>query len=279
MVQYIKSRTSGRLSHVLCRPSGSSRRRRLPAWPRVLISSWLVLSVSGCGTQMIMRVPDPAVRYIAFGDSTTAGPAERDYPDILRELLGEPVETFANEGKSGESAEEGLVRLDVLLSRRIYPNARVLLYWEGGKAIVEFTEDYDPFLVFSADDPAYPYAEELEEVLTEAQTTIEQAIGSAVDAGLVVYIATYFPLAPDFTECDALPFDIILPSQAQNANSYVMMLNEHIRSAAVNGGATVVDVEASADVLQADPANYFNCNHLSTSGNEVVAHLFYDAID
>lgn len=228
---------------------------------------------------MIMRVPDPAVHYIAFGDSTTAGPAERDYPDILRELMGGPVEAFANEGKSGESAEEGLVRLGMLLSERIYPNARVLLYWEGGKTIVEFIEDHDPLLLFSADDPAYRYAEELEEVLTEAQTTIEQAISSAVDAGLAVYIATYFPLAPHLTECDALPLDIIFPSQAQNANSYVMMLNEHIRGAAVNGRATVVDVEASADVLQEDPANYFNCNHLSASGNEVVAHLFYDAID
>ncbi len=228
---------------------------------------------------MNMRVPDPAVHYIAFGDSTTAGPTERDYPDILRELLDEPVGAFANEGKSGESTEEGLMRLGMLLSERIYPNARVLLYWEGGKEIVDFIQDHDPLLFFAADDPSYPYTEELVGVLAKVQTNIEQAISSAADAGLTVYIATYFPLAPGPAECDALPLDIILPLQAGNANSYLMMLNEHIRGAAAKQGATIVDVEASADVLQENPANYFDCNHLSASGNEVVAHLFCDAIE
>lgn len=65
-------------------------------------------ALAGCAD---IPLPDPAVGYIAFGDSSAAGPAERDYPDILREMLGESPEAFANQAKSGESADEGLERL------------------------------------------------------------------------------------------------------------------------------------------------------------------------
>ena len=51
----------------------------------LLIAAFVL--VGGCAD---FRLPDPAVVYVAFGDSSTAGPSERDYPDILRELLGEP---------------------------------------------------------------------------------------------------------------------------------------------------------------------------------------------
>ena len=48
----------------------------------------LALGVSaGC---VELRTPDPDVRYVAFGDSTTKGPTPRDYPAILRELLDVP---------------------------------------------------------------------------------------------------------------------------------------------------------------------------------------------
>ena len=48
------------------------------------------------------------------------------------------------------------------------------------------------------------------------------------------------------------------------------MLNDRIRAAAANARALLVDVGASAGVLAADPANYFNCNHLSEQGNTIV---------
>ena len=89
-----------------------------------------LLAVSAaCDT---VAVPDPDVRFVAFGDSTTAGPSERDYPDILREMLEEPVEAFANEGVGGEASEDGLQRLRDILEAELFPNAEVWLHWEGG---------------------------------------------------------------------------------------------------------------------------------------------------
>ena len=83
-----------------------------------------LLPVTSCGTGTAFRMPDPNVRYVAFGESTTAGPSERDYPDILREKLDQPPETFSNEGLGGESTEEGLERLADLIDRGLFPNAR-----------------------------------------------------------------------------------------------------------------------------------------------------------
>ncbi len=226
-----------------------------------------------------MRAPDPAVRYIAFGNSTTKGPSTRDYPDILRELLGEPPEVFANEGAGGETSEEGVVRLNDLLSYGIFPNAEVLLFWQGGSDLTDFIKDYDPFLVFpSPDDPDYWFDDDLTEQLDETQANIESAIACAQNAGLVVYVSTYFFLRENIAECDPLPLNILLPPQAVNANAYLARLNERIREAVADRGAILVDVGAEDEVIRADQANYFNCNHLSEQGNEIVAELFFDAI-
>lgn len=226
-----------------------------------------------------MRAPDPAVRYIAFGNSTTKGPSTRDYPDILREMLGEPPETFANEGKGGETSEEGVIRLNDLLSDGIFPNAEVLFYWEGGNDITDFIEEHDPFLFFpSPSDPDYPFDDDLAEQLDETQANVESAIATAQNAGLVVYVSTSYFLRENIAECDALPLDIVLPSQAVNANAYLVRLNDRIRQAAADRGAILVDVAAEDEVIRADPDNYFNCNHLSEQGNEIVAELFFNAI-
>ena len=121
----------------------------------VRIALCLTLALAtGC---VEIGVPDPAVRYVAFGDSTTAGPSSRDYPDILRELLGLPAETFANEGMGGETTDEGLSRLESLLAGDIYPEAEFLLFWEGGNDITDFIQETDPFLFFSPTDADYPF--------------------------------------------------------------------------------------------------------------------------
>ena len=83
----------------------------------------VLAGVTGC---VEIRVPDPAVHYVAFGDSMTRGPSDRDYPDILRELLGEPLDAFANEGQSGETSDEGRGRLNDLVALDLYPNVRIL---------------------------------------------------------------------------------------------------------------------------------------------------------
>ena len=119
-----------------------------------------------------IRVPDSAVRYIAFGDSATADESASGYAEKLRTLLGEPLGAFANEGQSGEASKEGLARLELLLSDAIYPDAEVLLYWEGGNDITEFISAYDPFLLHSPDDPDYPLVDELARRLSETQANI-----------------------------------------------------------------------------------------------------------
>ncbi|MHC4444892.1 MAG: SGNH/GDSL hydrolase family protein [Planctomycetota bacterium] len=233
------------------------------------------MALAGCAE---IPIPDPAVGYIAFGDSSAAGPAERDYPDILREMLGESPEAFANEAKSGESADEGLERLRLLLSLDIYPNAHTLLYWEGAGGIIDFITEVDGLLLRSPNDSNYPYTSQLNERLDNIQTHIESAIQAAQEKGLKVYIATYFFSPEIIAHCDRLLLNTILPLQARNANTYIELLNGRIRQSATKKSAILVDIAAADTILRADNANYSDCSHLSTAGNTIVADLFLKAI-
>lgn len=225
-----------------------------------------------------LSVPDPAVRYVAFGDSTTAGASERDYPDILRELLGEEPGTFANAGHGGETTEEGLKRLSDILEAELFPNATVWFYWEGGNDIIEFAQSHDPLLLFSPDDPDYPFEDGLAEHLADSQTNIEAAIALLHDARIEVFVATSFPVRERLGGCPPLPGDTMFPQQAERANAYVARVNEHIRMAVTNQGAFLVDVAAQGEQLRSDVSNYVDCNHLSVQGNEIVAAVFADVI-
>jgi len=229
--------------------------------------------VAGCGQPV-----QPDVAYLAFGDSSTAGASELSYVDYLPELLGVPDDALANEGSGGEGTADGLERLVLLFDQQIFPNAAVLLYWQGGNDVVDFVTAADPLLLQSPADPGYPNHEALQAVLDETETNIRVAIRMARDAGLDVLVATYYFMPQLSLNCDALLLDLLLPFQAVNANDYTVMLNERIRQAAADEGAAVVDVAALDDVLRADPDNYENCNHLSDRGNEIVAELFADAI-
>lgn len=231
----------------------------------------VLAGVAGCPE---VQVPDPAVRYVAFGDSSTDGPSERDYPDILREQLGEAPETFANEGKGGETAADGLERLDMLFSMDLYPNAHTLFYWQGAAAVIDFIQQVDPLLLLSPNSPNYPFSEQLSTLLDNVEANIREAIGRAQTAGLTVYVATYYTGREALQPCDALFLDIILPGQVRNANVYLDLLNERIRRAAADTGATLVDIATLDAELQAESANYFDCNHLSAEGNALVAERF-----
>ena len=227
----------------------------------------------GCNGPLL---PDPAVRYIAFGDSSTAGPASINYWQYLQQDLDQPPAAFVSQGKGGETTAEGLPRLQDLLDREIYPNAQVLLFWEGGGDILGFIRDHDPLLATSPNDSDYPFADDLAAALDQTQANIEQAIDRAQQAGLQVYVATYYYLAPG--QCRPALLNVLLPEQANRANEYVRLLNERIRHAADNAGARLVEVGAQAEILAADLANYFDCNHLSEKGNRAVANLFLQAI-
>lgn len=245
-------------------------------YPRTRLGMVLtLLLLGGC---IELRVVDPNIKYVAFGDSTTSGPSTRDYPDILRSLLGVAPETFVNEGNSGETSEEGLARLEGLLTGGIYPNADVLLYWEGGDDVSQFIKNHDPFLLASPDDADYPLTNDLALLLSKTQVNIESAVAAARNYRLRVFVATYFFLREDIDKCDALPIPVVLPSQASNANAYITRLNERIRAAAANQDAVLVDVAAADDALRQDQANYFDCDHLSEQGNGIIANLFQQAI-
>lgn len=248
---------------------------------RVIVGTTLSLTLIcagfGCGEHNLL-IPDPAVRYLVFGDSSISGHPSLNIPDILPELLGQPKETFANQGKGGETASAGLERLRRILSLGVYPNAHTLLYWEGGADIINLIREVDILLLFSPDAADYPDFSRLNEVLAHVQDTVETVIAEGRGAGLNVYVATYFSLREAVTPCDPLFLDIILPAQARNANVYVSLLNGRIRLAAINQGAVVVEVASADDLLHNDEANFLNCNHLSSQGNEIVARIFADTL-
>jgi len=234
----------------------------------------VVLLAGGAGCVSPAEPGLEGVRYLAFGDSATAGPTERDYPDILREQLGLEPAGFANEGRGGETTAAGLERLRELIEQCTYPGVEVLLYWEGGNDATSFIEAHDRFLLSSPLDADFRLAPELALELDGIEANVAAAVALGQEAGWSVYVATFYPLREDLDLCPALPLDFILPFQAQNANDYVLLLNERIRRAAEQSGAVLVDVAALGEALAADPDHYHDCNHLSALGNELVAELF-----
>jgi lysophospholipase L1-like esterase len=250
-------------------PNLSALNRTRPSALAVLLAA--IVMLTGCQTILI---PDPAVRYIAFGDSTTAGRADRQYWEFVRDDLGLPADSFAGQGHGGETTAEGLARLNMLLNSDIYPNAEVLLYWEGGKDVLTFVQDHDPLLLFAPDASGYPFKDELSAALDTVEANIQQAVQMGLQAGLAVYVATYFSFSPDADECKPALLGVLLPGQIHQINDYVELLNDRIRQAAARAGAVLVDAATLTDQLAADPANYVDCIHLSDKGNQMVARVF-----
>jgi len=275
--QALASADTGRQRYYGIEVSGygnsNSQRNR---FVRAALAGSVLFALAGC--EALPPAPDPNIRYIAFGDSTTDGPADKQYVEFLPDLLGQPADAFANEGESGETSTEGLERLRVILADGRYPNATTLIYWEGGNDLTEFIKDNDPLLISSPTDPDFSDAQDLATALDQTQTNVEAAIAEARIKGLVVFVATYAPLAPRTAECGALPFNILIPGQAENGNAYVDELNAVLVLAGARNGATIVDISAIGDELRASSSNYENCNHLSEQGNQRAAQEFADVI-
>lgn len=233
-----------------------------------------VMMLAGCSD---LQFPDPDVMYIAFGDSATNGPSDKNYHAFLREMLGEPRSSLVNEGMGGETSGEGLSRLRDLLANELYPNASVLLYWEGGVNITGFIRQNDSFLTRSPDDEDYPFTNELTRMLDQLQSDLESGITEAQERQLTVYIATYFPLFVGFIGCDTLPLNLQFSGQAVNGQAYIDLLNERIRLAAENTRAILVDV-ATDGRIPTNSDHYEDCNHMSVSGNELVAETFFEVL-
>jgi len=101
-----------------------------------LMKLWIIgitLLLSACGGADLNPLNDGDV-IVAFGDSLTAGKgvsADKAYPAVLGELTGYEV---VNAGISGETTEEGLLRLESILDE--YSPALLILF-EGGNDILQ----------------------------------------------------------------------------------------------------------------------------------------------
>jgi len=259
-----------------------TRQRRIDDSPTIrlgLVLATLALSAGAdCENGIGLRLPDPNVRVIAFGDSTTAGPGAMQYVDFLPDLLNEPANAFANEGRGGETTVEGVVRLESLLAARLFPNADTLVYWQGGNDLIDFIQDHDPLIALSPDDAIYPFTDDLRVLLDGIAQNLRAAVDAGNAAGLSVVIVTYYFIPEQIIECRATPLDLIFPGQAVVANAYTTRLNQVIRDAAAASGAMIVDIADLDAVLRGNIGNYENCNYLSADGNQIAAQRIAQAL-
>jgi len=93
----------------------------------------IVLLLCGCGGAGLQALGEGDV-IVAFGDSLTAGKGvtrDEAYPAVLSELTGFKV---VNAGISGETTEEGLLRLESVLDEAV---PELLILFEGGNDILQ----------------------------------------------------------------------------------------------------------------------------------------------
>jgi lysophospholipase L1-like esterase len=218
-------------------------------------------------------------RYLAFGDSATAGADQPTYPQWLAELLQLSEQEVVNLGDSGEKAADGLPRLNEIMDCDSYPHAEYLLYWEGGNDLIDFVQSVDPALRFSPNDLRYPYSQELDATLQSIVATQQAAITLAREHGLTPLIATYYQLLPHISPCSLTPLDELTEGQVENANDYNELFAGQIRQMAGQEGIGVADILSESGALLDDPANFANCNHASGAGNKIIADIWLAALN
>ena len=101
----------------------------------------LTLVASGCASGL--RIPNLMTRTVCFGDSMVDGDSNKNFWEYVREDKSESRFSYANEGKGGDTIAEGLKRFKSLVKYSIYPNATVLIYWQGGKDVMNLVKKYD----------------------------------------------------------------------------------------------------------------------------------------
>lgn len=257
-------------------------KRRLLGW--MIVFTATVLMLSGC-----CQTPDYNALYVCFGDSITKGKDSPSYPEVLAGYLGLSTNEVANEGESGESAHKGADRIqDIFGNCDAYPNAGSLLYMQGAAGLIDWIQETDPLLLFDPWNAGYPYLAQLNERLGNIKNNIIAAVQTAQNNVDRIYVATYYDLVPGVFPCEMNPTGLPLSqNQAEKINHYVALLNGKIEEAASETGSILVDVNTAVGDWSGtacgeapnDPRDcFFDCNHPSGSGNQVIAEVFYDSI-
>lgn len=244
----------------------------------ILILPVITLLVAGCSDTPLFQLPDPAVRVLAFGDSTTDGPSDRQYTEVLQDDAAIDASAISNQGMGGETTTDGLPRLAQLLSSGLFPNTEIVILWEGGNDLIDFIQERDPFIAIPPDSPLFVFGPQLETLKANVIANLTQMIATVRDAGATPILVTYYFIPEQPIECRLSPLPTLLPIQAVITNAYVIMLNEVIRDVAMAEGVILIDVAALNDMLRADINNYTDCNHLSGVGNVRVAELMAPTI-
>jgi len=203
----------------------------------------------------------PFTRYLAFGDSITAGENGRPdgfgtfidianaYPTFLQQYFTERIPAqpivVINQGKPGEKAADSDQRLKDQMART---RAEVLLLLEG---------------INDLNDGASAQA---------VANLVRDSIRTAKDRGAqYVFVSTLLPVAPE--NCDGR-----ISCRAKfTPPDAITATNAAIRSMVPSSGAVLVD---PYDVFNANRRDYIDLDglHLRPEGNRVLANMFWEAV-
>jgi lysophospholipase L1-like esterase len=201
-------------------------------------------------------------RYLAFGDSITAGENGRPiglipvvdeanaYPTLLQRMFTERVPdqpiVVHNEGLGGERVMESGIRLRETIAK-IHPD--VLLLLEG---INDLNRGTDP-----------------REIVLALRDRIQDARDRDVQ---YIFVSTLLPVAPD--NCVSAPPRC---RGTSTTNEVIAATNERIREVVPKAGGHLVD---TFDLFMANRAAYIAIDglHLRPEGNRALASAFWERI-
>ncbi|MBD3228618.1 MAG: hypothetical protein GF329_10570, partial [Candidatus Lokiarchaeota archaeon] len=138
--------------------------------------------------------PRPSVILVCFGDSATKGAVEEHYPGYIEQWIKPDSDDVANKGRSGETSEQGLSRLEDIIDSGEFPNAQVYAIWEGGNDLIDWLKEIDRYIIFDPAKSWYPYKEQLEEKLDEIKDNLANMIDLIKTDGAIPIIGTYYYL-------------------------------------------------------------------------------------
>jgi len=122
-----------RSSSVTLRSSRTNSMSKLKPYLRALATIATMAALSGCGSPGLQPIPGDGT-ILAFGDSLTAGvgtTSENSYPSVLAALTGL---TVINAGLSGETTDQGALRLPEELDA-VKPDLVIII--EGGNDLLQ----------------------------------------------------------------------------------------------------------------------------------------------